>query len=193
MPLKCIIYSVQKANPNEHTRHHTHWCGVYTVCMPTHSHTKSCIYAQVYSMHTVQKTHKDNKMSYPLFFPAFACIQAQINTATSSLKCTSLPCFPLPGSVPVRTVAQNSQSAGLAGDGLSPTQTTSPPGWKCVYCICTTTLHCLPHSPQPKQKLQRSCSYSMWALCKFWKSAALFGSVCWCAASSGVLLYGEVK
>ena len=33
-----------------------------------------------------------------------------------------------------------------------PTQTTSLPGWKCVYCICTTTLHWLPHSPQPNKK-----------------------------------------
>lgn len=58
---------------------------------------------------------KDNNVIFSLFFTLF--VHRQINTAASSLKCTSPPCFPLLGSVPVRTMAQNSQSAGSAGDG----------------------------------------------------------------------------
>lgn len=59
---------------------------------------------------------KDNKIS---LICALACTQAQINTAASSLKCTSSPRSPLSGAVPVRTMAQNSQSAHSAGDRLS--------------------------------------------------------------------------
>lgn len=57
-------------------------------------------------------------------FCALTCTQWQINTAITSLKCTSPACFPLEGSVPVRTLAQNSQSASSVGDSLS--DSTSP-------------------------------------------------------------------
>lgn len=59
------------------------------------------------------------KSHIPSLICALACTQAQINTAASSLKCTSSLRSPLPGPVPVRTMAQNSQSAHSAGDRLS--------------------------------------------------------------------------
>ena len=92
--------------------------------------------------------------------PTLACTQTQINTATSSLKCTSPPCFPLPGSVPVRTMAQNFQSAGSAGDGLS--DSNNFPAW---LEMCLLYLYHYAALPASFTTTKQSCSYSMWARC----------------------------
>lgn len=111
------------------------------------------------------KPHKYYKVTLALF-SRLLLVHRQINTAASFLKCTSPPCFPLLGSVPVRTMAQNSQSADSAGDGLSVSN--NFPAWLEMCLLYLYHYAALPASfSTTKQKLRRSCSYSMWALCKF--------------------------
>lgn len=120
-------------------------------------------------MHTVyyHKMHTNIIKCHMLsLLNTLPCTQTQINTATSSLKCTSPPCFPLSGFVPVRTVAQNSQSVGSAGDSLS--DSNNFPAWLEMCLLYLYHYAALAASfTTTKQKLQQSCSYSVWALCKF--------------------------
>lgn len=154
-------------------------------------------------MHTVyeqkknkKQTYKDNKMSYflsscwsHLYTHAnkYCNIlhKMHISTVFSSLRVCSC-----------QNHGPKLSVSCLSWGQASPSQTTSLPGWRCVYCICTTTLHWLPHSPPPNEKYSSraatvcelcvnsvcssvcgvcSCaSFCVWLYRGWWKSMGVF-------------------
>lgn len=117
-------------------------------------------------------TPRTIKSYTPSHFCAPTCTQRQINTALTSLKCTSPTCFPLKGPVPVRTLAQNSQSASSVEDSLS--DSTSP---ACLEMCLLRLYAALPASftttKKKKTQHQQPCSSTVWTLCKYCLEAGL--------------------